>query len=156
MKASTDFVLPSMKVPSWVNRMMRLGLKTPGLQSLLGRHVALITLTGRRSQRRITTPVTFHRDGDTVLVVTKRASTWWRNIETNPELTLRIAGKTLLGKAEAITHDDAKLPLVTEFLRHRPRDAKAYGVKLGPQNDLDAETGRALVPHLIPIVVRLD
>lgn len=58
--------------------------------------------------------------------------------------------------ADAVTDDGAKLPLVTEFFRNRPRDAKAYGATLGTDGEIDPDTARALVPQLVAIRVRLD
>ena len=46
---------PSGNVPAWLNAMMRLLLKTPGLQNLLGKQIALLTFTGRRTGDRQTT-----------------------------------------------------------------------------------------------------
>ncbi len=156
MDTPTGFVLPELHVPSWMNKTMKICLKTPGLQSLIGRYLGLITFTGRRSKRQITTPVTYYRDNERVLILTKATRSWWRNFATHPDVRLRLAGKTLAGSAEAITDQDAKLPLLNEFLKHRPRDAKGYGVELGPHNELDEETGRQLAPYLIPIVIHLS
>lgn len=59
----------------WANRLVEVSLKTPGLQSWLGRQLGLITYTGHRSGRSFTTPVTDFRDGDTVLIITKQSGT---------------------------------------------------------------------------------
>ena len=156
MDTETDYSYPEIHAPAWMNAAVTFGLKTPGLQSLLGRQLGLITFTGRKSRRRINTPVTYFRDGDEVLILTKTARQWWRNFATQPGVTLRLAGKTYSGKAEAIFDNTTKLPLVERFLQNRPRDAKAYGVELGPNNEVDEKSLRALVPHVIPIVVQLD
>lgn len=54
---------------------------SPVPQRLLGRTIALITVTGRRTGKRYTTPVTYYRNGGTVTVLTKTFRTWWRNLE---------------------------------------------------------------------------
>lgn len=150
---------PTITVPNrtpapWMNRSIGVLLKTPGLQSWLGRQLALITFTGHRSGRHFTTPVTYYRDGNTVLILTKRSRNWWRNFPG--PVTLRLGGETVTGRAEAVTEDEAKIPLLTEYLRNRPRDARAYGVTLGPRGEIDAATAQALAPQLVPIRILLD
>jgi hypothetical protein len=100
---------PTVTVPTrvparWANRLVGLSLKTPGLQSWLGRQLGLITFTGHRSGRSFTTPTTYFRDGGAVLIITKQGRNSWRNF---PALvTLRIAGKTITGYADAVTDDE--------------------------------------------------
>lgn len=51
---------------------MRWVLRTPGLQTMVGREVALLGFKGRKTGRSYTIPVSYQRDGDTVTVVTKK------------------------------------------------------------------------------------
>lgn len=71
--------VPRWTPPRWMNAAMKLFLRTPGLQSWLGRSVALITWTGRRSGRHYTTPVSYHRSDGEVTLLSKRFRNWWRN-----------------------------------------------------------------------------
>lgn len=142
--------VPTWTPPRWMNRLISVLLMTPGLQSWLGRQPALITFTGHRSGRRFKVPVTYYRDGDTVVIITKQVRNWWLNFPA--PVTLQIAGRTITGHADAVTDEEAKLPLVAEFLRNRPRDAKAYGVTLDADGKIDPNAARALVP----IRVHLD
>lgn len=63
--------LPTSTPSKWMNASMKLFLKTPGLQNVIGKTIALITFTGRKIGKRYTTPVTYYRDGDTVVILTK-------------------------------------------------------------------------------------
>ena len=47
--------------------------------------VLLITVTGRKSGRAISTPVNYARDGDTLLVTSKTDRTWWKNVRAEPK-----------------------------------------------------------------------
>lgn len=135
---------------------MRLALRTPGLQWWLGRSIALITWTGRRSGRSYTTPVSYHtRDGQ-VTLLSKPLRTWWRNFDEQPRVGLRLAGETVRGRARASVGEEAVLPKLIEFLEHNTHDAKAYGVKLGGDGRLDERDARALLPQVVVVEVTLD
>ena len=84
-------------VPAWLNAMMRLFLKTPGLQNILGKPFALLTFTGRRSGRSYTIPIGYQRRDDTVLILTNTTRSWWRNFEDQPGVELRLAGRVMRG-----------------------------------------------------------
>jgi deazaflavin-dependent oxidoreductase (nitroreductase family) len=61
----------------------------------------LITVTGRKSGRAISTPVNYVRDGDTLLITSTVDRTWWRNLRGGAPVTLVMNGKTY--RADAIT-----------------------------------------------------
>lgn len=122
--------IPPSTPPRWLNALMRMMLWTPGLQRLLGRSTALITFTGRRSGRTFTTPVTYFRIGERVIVTAHRSRRWWRNLEDQPIVGLRLAGRTHSGKARVRGDPrDALSDLVT-YLEGRPRAAKGMGAAL--------------------------
>ena len=57
--------------------------------------LVLLTTTGRRSGRRHTTPMMFHRDGDRVLVIASNVGApkhpqWYLNLLANPRVTVEI------------------------------------------------------------------
>jgi hypothetical protein len=49
--------VPEWTPPAWLNSMMKLMLKTPGLERWLGRQLALLTFTDRKTGQQYTTPV---------------------------------------------------------------------------------------------------
>lgn len=148
--------VPTGTPPGWVNRMMTTLLRTPGVQRILGRAIALITVTGRRTGRQITFPVSYARDGDDVVITTKAFRTWWRNLQDHPEITLRLAGRDHRAHTEVMVGDPAALPDLVAFLTGRRQDARAYGIDLDGQGRPDPEQIKALLPHLVIIRARLD
>jgi deazaflavin-dependent oxidoreductase (nitroreductase family) len=148
--------VPTWTPPGWMNATVKLLLRTPGLQSWLGRSIALITWTGRRSGRRYTTPVSYYRSDAEVTLLTKRFRPWWRNFTEQPRVELRLAGETVRGRARASVGEEAALPRLIEFLEHNTHDAKAYGVKLGGDGRLDERDARALLPQVVVVEVALD
>ena len=57
--------------------------------------LVLLTTTGRRSGRRHTTPMMFHREGDRILVMASnqgdpKEPEWYRNLVANPRVTVEV------------------------------------------------------------------
>lgn len=149
------------KVPEWtpprcLNSMMRGMLRTPVLQKWVGSGVALITFTGRRTGDTYTTPVSYWRNGDEVIVLTKKSRKWWRNFEGGSQVELLLAGESATGKAVASVGDEAEVGTLRAFFEHRRRDAKAYGVKLGPEGHLREDDARRLLDHVVVISIELQ
>ena len=71
---------------------------------IVGRNVAIITYTGRRSGRSFSTPVAYRRSGDELEIAANMpdAKSWWRNfLGDGAPLTVRLAGIERAGHAVA-------------------------------------------------------
>jgi F420H(2)-dependent quinone reductase len=76
---------------------------------IVGRNVAIITYTGRRSGRTISTPVAFRRTGDELQIAANmpEAKTWWRNfVGDGAPLSVQLNGVDLA--AHAVAQRDPK------------------------------------------------
>lgn len=144
--------VPDDRPPDWANSLMKWALTTPVIQAMVGQGVALLTFTGRRSAKSYTIPVSYHRENDTVTIVTKRVRNWWRNFEHPAEVELRLAGQEYVGKAQAITSNDQVLRFMVEYLRARPIDAKAYGLD---KDEITEEKIREILPHIVVIEIEI-
>jgi deazaflavin-dependent oxidoreductase (nitroreductase family) len=144
--------VPQRTPPAWMNSIMRIALKTPGLQRWLGKGLALLTFTGRRSGKRYSIPVSYARSGDEVLVVTKKTRSWWRNFVDRPEVTVRLAGEDHVGRASASIGDHSRAGLLRDYLSERRFDAKAYGVRIDPEGRANPDD----IDELLPQVVLVD
>lgn len=127
---------------------MKWALTVPGIENMVGQGVALLTYTGRRTGATYTIPVSYHREGDTVTVITKKQRHWWHNFEAPTEVELRLAGHTYAGKAQIETGDTDTLDFMTEYLKKRPIDAKAYGLA---KDEVTREKIERIVPHIVVI-----
>lgn len=147
--------------PRWVNTLVRWALRTPGLQRWVGRSTALLTFHGRRSGRVFTTPVTYVRDGDRVLVISHRQRQWWRNLAGRPDVHLLLAGTQHHGRARVLRGLEA-LDAYLTYLQARPRVARAAGVQgrggvLDPRRAQTALATTVVVAiDLVPLVTRLS
>ena len=144
--------LPQDKPPRWANSLMKWALTAPGLQRMVGEGVALLTFTGHKTGTSYTIPVSYHRDGAIVTVITKRQRNWWRNFETPAEVGLRLAGRDYTGKAEIKTDQQENLEFMTDYLAKRPIDAKAYGLA---KDEVVKEKIARIVPHIVVIQIEV-
>lgn len=149
----TDVKLPEDTPPAWANSLMKWALTTPGIQAMVGQGVALLTFTGRKTGKTYTIPVSYHREEDTVTMVTKRVRRWWKNFETAHEVEVRIAGRNYTGKAEVVTGDDDALEFMLDYLGKRPIDAKAYGLA---RDEITREKVARIIPHIVLIRIAIN
>ncbi len=119
---------PKLLMTLLVNPIMRAILRSPGHARLSGA-LALLTFTGRKSGRRYTIPVGYQREGDTVVIFTD--SPWARNFDQPAEVTLRLAGRDVVGRAVTVRDPAAVLAKVEEYLRRNgPGSAARLGIRL--------------------------
>ena len=103
-------------------------LRTP-LHVLMG-DTMLITVTGCRTGKKYSTPVSFFRDGDCLWVMTSRIRTWWRNVKNGAEVTLLLNGRTVSAFAEAELSEKEIEARLLDYLRHTPMVAKPLGIRM--------------------------
>jgi hypothetical protein len=131
---------------------MKWALNAPGIQRMMGQGVALLSFAGRKTGKLYTIPVSYDRQDDIVTVITKRQRKWWHNFETPIEVGLRLAGRMHTGKAEIQTDDDEVLEFMTEYLKKRPIDAKAYGLA---QDERTKDKIAQIIPHIVVIRIAI-
>lgn len=146
----TEIQLPQDKPPEWANSWMKWALTAPGIQKMVGQGVALLAFKGRRTGKSYTIPVSYHRDGDVVTIVTKRQREWWHNFESSSGVDLRLAGRMYTGKARIETDEAEALNFMTEYLAKRPIDAKAYGLA---KDEVTEDKIAQIIPHIVVIRV---
>jgi hypothetical protein len=85
---------------------------SPRFGRLVSRNIAVLGYTGRRSGRRFSIPVVYHRTGDEVIISVNmpEAKTWWRNfLAGGGPLTLRLDGTQRTGHAVAKRDDNGRV-----------------------------------------------
>ncbi|HEU4319755.1 MAG TPA: nitroreductase/quinone reductase family protein [Acidimicrobiia bacterium] len=151
--AMAEVTMPDDRPPNWANSLMKWALTKPILETTIGTGVGLLTFEGRRSAKNYTIPVSYHRDGNTVTIVTKMLRKWWHNFETPTEVGMRLAGENFTGKAAIISDFDEKLDFMTDYLANRPVDAKAYGLL---KEERSRESVARIIPQIVVIRIELD
>lgn len=110
------------------NDFVKFFLRTP-LYVFMG-NTMLITVTGCKTGRKISTPVGFYREGDMLWVMSSRNRTWWRNVKDGANVSLLLKGKTLTAFAQAELDEKAVEARVREYIRHSPVAAKSLGIRM--------------------------
>lgn len=139
--------------PPWVDSLLRWLLRTPGLQHWLGRSTALLTFRGRHSGRLFTTPVSYVRVRDRVLVTSHVQRRWWRNLHDEPDVQVRLAGEQLHGRARVL-RGLAALDAYLTYLAARPATARASGIDLR-DGEPDARQAQAALATVVVVAVDL-
>ena len=93
----------------WINPVMAWLLKSP-FHSLVSKNMLLITVTGRKSGKLITTPTAYFREENTLWIISDRSSKWWRNLRGSANAIVMLEGKRIQGRGSVIEdeHDVAQ------------------------------------------------
>ena len=93
---------PFVLVNRAINPLVRGLLRSPA-HGLVSSHLALLTVTGRRSGRTFTFPVGYHQDGDrvTIGVDWPERKRWWRNLLDAAPVEICLAGVHRAGMGQA-------------------------------------------------------
>jgi hypothetical protein len=107
----------------------------------------LITVTGRRSGRRYTIPVSYYEVGDAIVILVAEARTksWWRNYRSPGPVELLLRGKTVRGVAETLVPGSPEFKRYAEASFRRARFVpKIFGVDFDPRAGLSDTQVRKL------------
>ncbi len=111
------------------NDFMAWVLRSP-LHGMLSNGMMLITVTGRKTGKQYTTPVSYYEEGGYLWVVTSRNRTWWKNIPKDRNVKLLLKRKPVSAVAETELDARAVETHMLEFLRHVPQAAKSMGIRV--------------------------
>ena len=90
----------------WINPVMAWLLKSP-FHSLVSKNMLLITVTGRKSGKPITTPTAYLREDNTLWIISQRSSKWWRNLREGANVMVVLGGKSIQGHGSTIEDEHA-------------------------------------------------
>ena len=136
------------------NAFMMILLRSP-LHPLLGDSFAVITVTGRKTGRRISTPINVAREADGFTVVSFRSRTWWRNLLGGRGGELRVGGITIPVTARIADQPDEVRNGLKAYFDRYPEYAKYFGIRRDEQGaimeaDLTRAAGERVIIRLIP------
>lgn len=114
------------------NRIMAALINSP-LHGLMGDSMAVITMTGRKTSKPISTPITATRDANGWTVTSLRTRTWWRNLRGNAPAQLRVGGKTYTVRGQVIEGEDEVTTALLHLFEQHPNTAKYF--KVQPASD---------------------
>jgi deazaflavin-dependent oxidoreductase (nitroreductase family) len=107
---------------SWVLRSPFHGILSGGMM--------LITVTGRRTGKKYTTPVGYYREDGYLWVITSRDRTWWKNLCGGAEVDLLLKRKPVAAYAETDLDENAVEARMYDYVKHVPQAAKPLGIRI--------------------------
>jgi deazaflavin-dependent oxidoreductase (nitroreductase family) len=116
------------------NPLTRLVLQTP-LHPLMSGRVMLLSFTGRKTGRSYTTPVSYVREGNSLLV--PGGGAWWRNLEAGPPVRVHVRGVWRGVTSKVIKEPTVLADTMQRMLAENPAVGVFTGIKAGPDGRPD-------------------
>ena len=113
----------------WIDPVMAWLIKSP-FHSLVSKSMLLITVTGRKSGKSITTPTGYLREGNTLWIISQRDSKWWRNLRGGANAMVLLDGKSIQGRGSVIEDEHAVAQRLFDNFKIDSRRAKFAQVGL--------------------------
>lgn len=131
-----------------------------GLGPLIGRIILILTTTGRKSREKRVTPLQYELIGSDYYIGAARGlkADWVRNIQSAPQVEVRVGRKYFHGVAEVITESSRFADFLEVRLERHPRMIglimeKAHGLPRRPSREqleklADKEVLVIIHPHI--------
>jgi len=97
---------------------------------IMDKSTILITITGRKSGKTYTIPVSYVRDGDTLMMISQREHSWWKNLRGGAQVRLYLQGRTLKARGEVFADAETVANKLLLFLRQFPGYQRLMHMKL--------------------------
>jgi len=141
----------------FLNPVMRGLLRSP-LHGITSHNIGIVHFSGRKSGRKLSTPLSYTREGNIVRLLSNRSTRWWLNFRGDGvKVEMEIARQRYPGTAILLEGDSEELREgVRCFIRALPRDAKVYGLKLNANGEVVETSLVAIADQLILVEIQLD
>lgn len=113
----------------WFDSITEWLLKSP-LQGMFSGNTMIIHYTGRRSGKAYHTPVDYLLIKDTLITISYKQRTWWRNLRGGADVKVLFKGKMVPARAQVVEDDQGVVEGLKEFAVENPRNARMIGIVL--------------------------
>jgi hypothetical protein len=120
----------------WFNPLMEWLLKSP-LHGMLSGNTMIVYYKGCKSGKAYHLPVGYLRANNTLLTVSYKRRTWWRNMCSGADVMVLLKGKRLPAYAQVIEDDAGVAEGLRAFISENPRFAGLFKVNVGADGQLD-------------------
>jgi len=138
----------------WYNPILKWLLLSP-FHGMLSGSTMLITVTGRKSGKEITTPVNYVDMGEELLTVSFRRRTWWRNLRGGAPVTVRLGGRNVQAHSVTIEDDEGVAEQLGAYFKKVPQYAKYLHVRLDENGAPVADDALKSAKERVVILTRL-
>ena len=104
-------------------------LRSP-LHGMLSNGMMLITVTGRKTGKKYTTPVGYFRKNGTLWVLTSRNRTWWKNLQGGAEVALLLKRQPISALAEPALDPITVQAQMREYIKQIPQAARSMQIRM--------------------------
>ena len=141
----------------FLNPAMRGLLRSP-LHRVTSHNIGIVHFRGRKSGRKLNTPLSYTQEGNTVRLLSNQSTRWWVNFRgEGARVEMEIARQRFPGTANLLEGDSQALREgVRRFIRALPRDARVYGLELDEQGEVLEISLEAVADELILVEIMLD
>ncbi len=140
----------------FLNPVIRGLLRSP-LHGVTSHNICIVHFTGRKSGRKLNTPLSYTREGNVVRLLSNQSTRWWLNFRGDGvQVEIEIARDRHRGTATLLEGDSKALREgVRRFIHALPRDAKVYGLKLDADREVVEESLDAVADQLVLVEIHL-
>ena len=132
-----------------INPVVKKILRSP-LHGVLSQNTLLLEFTGRKSGRKLSTPVSYHSSDGVAHCFTRKSFVWWKNLNSAESVYVTIKGKRHLVNPEVeAENSEIKGRALRHFLRAVPRDAPHSGVSLDTNGDPSVDDIQRVVSDMV-------
>ena len=132
-----------------INPAVKKILRSP-LHGVLSQNTLLLEFTGRKSGRKLSTPVSYHLTDGIAHCFTRKSFVWWKNLNSGEPVYVTIKGKRHLVRPEVeAENSEVKGQALRHFLRAVPRDAPHSGVSLDTSGDPNVDDIQRVVSDMV-------
>ena len=141
----------------FLNPVMR-GLLRSHLHGIASHNIGIVHFSGRKSGRKLSTPLSYTREGNIVRLLSNQSTRWWLNFRGDGvKVEMEIARQRYPGTAVLLEGDSQALREgVRRFIRALPRDAKVYSLELDTNREVVETSLAKIADQLILVEIRLD
>jgi hypothetical protein len=111
------------------NNFMAWLLRSP-FHGMLSKGMMLITVTGRKTKKKYTTPVGYYESDGYLWTITSRNRTWWKNVQGGAEVLLCLKGKDARAFSDIDLDEESIKTRIADFLIYVPRVARSLNIRV--------------------------
>ena len=125
----------------WYNRFMIWALYSP-LHNILDKNTMVINVVGRKSGTQYRLPVSYQREGESLVTVSYKQRTWWRNLRGGMPIKLHFQGKDVTANCEVIEDELGVIEGLIIYIGRNPQMARILAVNVDKAGKLEPESLR--------------
>ena len=137
-------------MPTKIGNLFMTAIIASPLHRLMGDGFAVITVTGRKTGRRISTPINVFSQNGELVVISYRSRNWWKNLLDGRKGELRHCGKTFPVAARILDQPPGVLAMLKTYFDRYPERAKFFEIRTGADGRiLEADLARSAQDRVV-------